>query len=101
VSFDETTREYLVGIASLDFLPLPLRWTLGPLHKMITTGFLPATFRESLGLEWDSRRQRLFDAVRVGAALANRVLPRPLREFPWNVVLWDTRRRIRAGRPIV
>lgn len=101
VSFDETTREFLVGIASLDFLPFPLRWTLGPLHRMITAGFLPATFRESLGLEWNSRRQRLFDAVRVSAALTNRALPRPLREFPWNVVLWDTRRRIRAGRPIV
>jgi uncharacterized protein (DUF2236 family) len=101
IAVDETTRRFLLGIASLDFLPSPLRMILGPAHKMVTTGFLPASFREALGLDWGNRRQRLFDALRIGAATANRVLPRPLREFPWNVVLWDTRRRIRLGRPVI
>jgi uncharacterized protein (DUF2236 family) len=101
IAVDETTRKFLLGIASLDFLPSPLRLVLGPAHMMVTTGFLPASFRVALGLDWGNRRQRLFDALRVGATMANRILPRPLREFPWNIVLWDTRRRIRLGRPVI
>jgi uncharacterized protein (DUF2236 family) len=31
----------------------------------------------------------------------NRVLPRFVREFPFNVLLWDLDRRIRTGRPLV
>ena len=101
VSMDEATRTFLRGVASLDFLPAPLRWVVGPTHRFITTGFLPVVFRHELGLVWSARRQRLFDVFCRLVVVANRVMPRTLREFPWNAVLWDTRRRIRAGRAIV
>jgi hypothetical protein len=34
-------------------------------------------------------------------AFVNRRLPRPLREFPWNLVEFDTRRRIAQGRSVL
>lgn len=101
VSMDEATRAFLRGVASLDFLPAPLRLVVGPTHRLITTGFLPVVFRHELGLVWSPRRQRLFDVFCRLVVVAHRVMPRTLREFPWNAVLWDTRRRIRGGRAIV
>ena len=101
VSMDQVTRDFLYGLASLDFLAAPLRVTLGPLHRLVTTGFLPETVRDELGLAWTARRQRAFDVAMSGAARVNRGLPRLVREFPWNVYLWDAQRRIRSGRPFV
>lgn len=108
IEMDELTRGYLQGIASLSFLaaPLgpigrPLARLLRPGGRLITLGFLPEQFRELLELPWDDRHQRRFDALLRAAIAINRRLPRPLREFPMNVYLWDTRRRIRAGRSIV
>ena len=101
VAMDDTTRKFLYGLASLDFLPLALRVVFGRPHRFITTGFLPAKFRDELGLEWSNRRQRAFTIICAIMARTNRLLPRLAREFPWNVVLWDTRRRIHAGRRIV
>jgi uncharacterized protein (DUF2236 family) len=101
VVMDDSTRNYLYGIASLGFLPTPFRSILGPPHRFITAGFLPAIFRDELGLVWSSRRQHLFEYLITIFAFLNRLLPWPLREFPWNIALWDTRRRIRSARPIV
>ena len=101
VRLDDVTREYLLGIASLRFLPTALSFVLGPTHRFITTGFLAPRFRDELGLAWSPRRQRLFVATLGAVALVNRHLPRPIREFPWNLVLWDTRRRLARGRRVV
>jgi uncharacterized protein (DUF2236 family) len=101
VEMDEVTRRFLYGVASLDFLPAPLPALLGPLHRFITAGFLSAQFRDELGLEWNPRRQRVFNRLCAVAARLNRAAPTVLREFPWNVYLWEVRRRIRLGRPIV
>ena len=38
--------------------------------------------------------------VAVVAAVVRR-LPPALRQFPFNALLWDLRRRIRTGRPLV
>jgi uncharacterized protein (DUF2236 family) len=101
VAVDEVTRDYLRGLASLDFLPRPLPQLFGPAHRFLTAGFLADEFRGPLGLRWSPRRQRLFSRLcRVIAAL-NRRLPQPVREFPWNVSLLDARRRLRSGRPFV
>lgn len=101
VSIDKTTRPLLHAIASLRFLPAPISSTLGPLHRFITTGFLPRRFREELELSWSDRHERVFDRTLRLLAMINRILPRVLREFPLNAVLWDTRRRMKAGRPTV
>jgi uncharacterized protein (DUF2236 family) len=101
IETDDQTREYLRGIVGLTFLPRPLAWALGPAHRFVTTGFLPPLFREELGLDWDERRQRRFDTWTHAAAALWRGLPRPVREFPLNFVLFDARRRVRRGQPIV
>lgn len=108
IEMDELTRGYLQGIAQMSFVvaplgPLgaPLRPLLRPIGRFLTLGYLPEPFRRELGLPWSARDQQRFDAfIRRYAALTRR-LPRPLRQFPMNAYLADTRRRIRTGRPIV
>ncbi len=98
VAMDDLTRDYLWGIASLSFLPRPVAVLLGPLHRVITAGFLSEPFRGELGLAWNPSRERLFHATLRVAVAINRVLPRFLREFPLNLVLHDARRRLARGR---
>ena len=95
MAMDDVTRAYLRGIVALSFLPRPLRLGLGPLHEFVTAGFLPEQFRRELGLSWSDRHQRRFEQLlRVTVAIHHR-LPRVAREFPLNLIWWDTRRRIR------
>jgi uncharacterized protein (DUF2236 family) len=108
IEFDDVTRPYLLGIAELDFLQeafgavaVPVVRALGPLNRLLTTGFLHPPFRDKLGLPWNDRRQRAFDAITGTTAAVLRRLPPPLRAFPFNTYLWDFRRRVRSGRPIV
>jgi len=101
LSMDKVTRPYLRGMATLAFLPAPLRWVFGPTNRLFTLGWLPPEFRELLGLPWTERDQRRFDRACRRAARINRVLPPVLRAWPWNMYLWDARRRIHKGRPFV
>jgi uncharacterized protein (DUF2236 family) len=101
VHMDDVTRGYLQRLASLDFLPAPLSRLLGPTHRFLTVGFLPSPFREELGLPWSSRHQARFERITARAALVNQVLPRPIREFPWNLIEYDTHRRIARGRAVL
>lgn len=108
IEMDDLTRAYLLTVADLSFLvaPLgilgaPLRPLLRPIGRFFALGFLPEPFRQELGLAWSDRRQRRFDGVMGVAFGVTRKLPRPVRQFPLNFYLWDTRRRIRRGRPVV
>jgi len=101
IKTDESTRSYLNSLAALEFLPAPIPRVLGPIHRFVTSGFLDQPFRDELGLSWSPRRNRAFLRLAGVLARVNRHLPPPVREFPWNLVLWETRRRIRQGRPIV
>ncbi len=101
IAVDDVTRAFLLRIASLKFLPRPLPRVFGPLHLFLTSGFLPEPFRKALGIEWTPRQQVLFERCTHAAGVVNRYLPRSVREFPWNVVEFDTRRRIRQGRAIL
>jgi uncharacterized protein (DUF2236 family) len=71
------------------------------LNRFITAGFLTPHFREEMRLDWTPRQQRRFDTLmRLIAAMVRR-LPLLLREFPFNALLWDLRRRLRIGGPLV
>jgi uncharacterized protein (DUF2236 family) len=74
---------------------------LRPTGEVMTGGFLPAEFRDELGLPWDGGRQRRFDRVVGASAAVVRRLPVPLRQFPLNLYLRDTQRRLRAGDPVI
>ncbi|MCP9951268.1 oxygenase MpaB family protein [Actinomadura madurae] len=101
IEMDDVTRGYLRDLTDLRLFPAPLRWVLGRHHRFLTLGFLPQPFRDELGYPWTARDQARFDRYTRFLARTNRVLPRPAREFPFNLYLHDVRRRIRKNRPIV
>lgn len=105
VHIDDTVREYLYPIAASRLrglkLPGPLQRRNEELALLITTGFLPQRFRDEMRLPWDPDRQRRFDRLIGVLRTVNHLLPRVLRQFPFNVLMWDLDRRIRTGRPLI
>jgi uncharacterized protein (DUF2236 family) len=101
VQVDEVTRSYLRDFVDLRFLPRPLRATLRPLNRLLTGGYLDETFRDVLAMTWSRRDQRRFDRVCAVMKWLNRVTPAPLAAFPWNLVRYDTRRRLARHRSLV
>jgi uncharacterized protein (DUF2236 family) len=101
ISIDDTVRRHLYDVATLRFLPRYLSAPLAGFNLFVTTGFLPPRFRDEMRLPWTPEQQRRFDRLmrRIGAV--SRRLPRVLREFPYNAYLWDLRRRIASGRPLM
>jgi uncharacterized protein (DUF2236 family) len=105
VHIDDTVRDYLYPIAAARMrgmtLPLPLRRLPEGVALLITTGFLPQRFRDEMRLPWDVAKQRRFDRLMAVLRAVNHVMPRVVRQFPFNVLLWDMDRRIKAGSPLV
>ena len=105
VHIDDAVRDYLYPIAAGRIrgvtLPGPLQRLSDGFSLLITTGFLPQRFRDEMRLPWDATRQRRFDRLMAVLRTVNRILPRFVRQFPFNVLLWDVDRRIRTGRPLV
>lgn len=101
IEMDEVTRAYLYDFAGLGFLPWPVPKLFGWYHRAVTAGFLPAAFRRELGLAWSRREQRAFALNRRVLRIANALTPRPLRALPFDLYLWDMRRRIRNDRRIL
>ena len=105
VHIDDAVREYLYPIAAGRMpgvaLPRPLQRRLDNFGLLITTGFLPQRFRDEMRLPWDAAKQRRFNRLMTVLRTVNRLLPRFIRQFPFNVLLWDVDRRIRTGRALV
>ncbi len=98
---DDLTRTYLWKLTNMENLPAWLRWPLAPLSRFVTIGFLPAELRTKMQMPWSGRRQKWFDRSFRLVGRYTRFQPRPLREFPYNALMWDIRRRIRTGRPLL
>jgi uncharacterized protein (DUF2236 family) len=105
VHIDDTVREYLYPIAAARVrgvkLPAPLQRWSDSFSLLITTGFLPQRFRDEMRLPWDAARQRRFDRLMSALRTVNKLMPRFIRQFPFNVLLKDLDWRIRSGRPLV
>jgi uncharacterized protein (DUF2236 family) len=105
VHIDDAVREYLWPIAAARVrgvkLPGRIQRALDNFSLLITTGFLPQRFRDEMRLEWDERKQRRFDRLMRVLRTINHLLPRFIRQFPFNVLLKDLDWRIRTGRPLV
>lgn len=105
VHIDDTVREFLYPIAVSRVrgvrLPRRLQQRMESFNLLITSGFLPQRFRDEMRLPWDDAKQRRFDRLMKVLAALNGMLPRVIREFPFNVMLWDLDRRIKTGRPLV
>jgi uncharacterized protein (DUF2236 family) len=105
VHIDDAVRDYLWPLAAGRVrgvkLPRRLQSALDSFGLLITTGFLPQRFRDEMRLPWDPARQRRFDRVIRVLRTMNHLLPRFIRQFPFNVLLKDLDWRIRTGRPLV
>ena len=101
VHIDDTVREHLLDVVRATWLPRPLSAAFTSLNLFVTTGFLPPEFREQMHLPWDERRQRRFERMMRTVGALSRRQPAALREFPFNYLLWDVRRRIKHGRPLI
>lgn len=105
VHIDETVREFLypIAVARIKGVPLP-EWVRAPLEGvalLITTGFLPQRFRDEMRLPWDDAKQRQFDGLMSVIGAVNGLMPKVVRQFPFNLMLWDLDRRIKSGKPLV
>jgi uncharacterized protein (DUF2236 family) len=105
VHIDDTVREYLFPIAAGRVrgvkLPVAVQCRLDAFNLLITTGFLPQRFRDEMKLPWNAGHQRRFDRLMGVLRTATRLMPRFVRQFPFNVLLKDLDWRIRTGRPLV
>jgi uncharacterized protein (DUF2236 family) len=98
---DPPVREHLRGVASVAFLPRPLRALAGPFNLFATTGFLAPEFRSMMQLDWSERQQRRFERLVSALRLADRVIPHRAWIFGYQLYLWDMRFRARRGWRIV
>jgi uncharacterized protein (DUF2236 family) len=98
-------REYLWPIAAGRVrgvkLPTSVQRALDNVNLLITTGFLPQRFRDEMKLDWNASKQRRFDRTIGVLRSINHLLPRFIRQFPFNVLLKDLDWRMRTGRPLV
>ena len=97
----DTIRDYLLRIVRMDFMPRPVALAMGWFSETMTIGFLPEEFRDKMGIHPSPMQDRVFQAHNAIARRALRVLPRPLKQFPFNLLLADVRWRMRTGRPLV
>ena len=98
---DPPVREHLRGVASVAFLPWPLRALAGPFNLFATTGFLAPEFRAVMQLDWSENQQRRFEWLLTALRIADRVIPHRAWIFGYQLYLWDVRSRARRGRRIV
>jgi uncharacterized protein (DUF2236 family) len=105
VRIDDAVREFLFPIAAARIrgakLPASLQRRLDNFNLLITGGFLPQRVRDEMRIEWDDNKQLRFDRLMRRLRTVNNLLPRFIRQFPFNVLLKDLDWRIRTGRPLV
>lgn len=101
LSVDEKTREFLMKIVDLSFIGPTLSRAIAPFPRFVTTGFLPQEVRDVMGLEWSDVQERKFQRFLAVVSMINRRLPRIVRQFPFNIVMWDFRRRFRNNQSLI
>jgi len=101
IHIDDAVRGFLNALIDLKFLPPAIRKFAGPIHRFMTTGFLPPKIRDEMQLQWGPQQQRAFDRIILITAALNRALPRVVRQAPLFGVMWDFRRRLRKHLPLV
>ncbi|KAA1419308.1 DUF2236 domain-containing protein [Nocardioides humilatus] len=97
---DDATKAYCRMLIRFEMTPRWIRPATLPLTFM-NTGYTPWQLRERLDLPWSPRHQAVFNTVNRATGMVGRRVPRALRNAPFNVLLWDVRRRARTGRPLV
>lgn len=94
-------REYFDDLIDLEMMPRPIQFTFAKLQRFIVTGLLPQHVRDEMRMTWTDRDQRRFDRLLRGISVVHTRLPKQARLFPMNIYLFDLRRRLRLGKPLV
>ncbi|MFE9578296.1 oxygenase MpaB family protein [Nocardia sp. NPDC006044] len=94
-------RAYFDDLIDLRMMPLPIRLTFAKVQRFIVAGLLPQHVRDEMRMTWTERDQRRFDRLLRGISVVNTRLPKQARLFPLNLYLFDLRRRMRLGKPLV
>jgi uncharacterized protein (DUF2236 family) len=100
IQIDEPVREMLDKIAGVRFLP-GLGLMFGWVNRYFTAAFLPPKFRDQMRYTWGPARQVLFRGVVAGNRALRAATPRSVRMLPTTAFLWDLRRRMEKGEPLV
>jgi uncharacterized protein (DUF2236 family) len=98
---DPPVREHLHGVATMAFLPAPLRLLAGRFNLFATAGFLPAEFRSQMRFSWTAGQERKFEWLLTTLRLADRVIPREVWILGYKLYLRDMRARARRGKRVV
>ncbi|WP_062991630.1 oxygenase MpaB family protein [Nocardia anaemiae] len=94
-------RDYFDGLIDLKMMPRPIRFVFARLQRFVVTGLLPEHLRNEMRMTWSQRDQQRFDRLLRMISAVHTRLPKPLRMFPLNAFMFDVRRRIRQGKPLV
>lgn len=100
VSIDPPVRDYLLALLNGQMLPFPLNKT-GRALAWANTGFLPAPFRDALGVEWSETDERRFRRMTRALGASMRPLPSVVRRAPIALPGADLRLRRRLGLKLV
>lgn len=101
LTIDPVIREHLMSIARMEFAHPIVSRLLGWHSEIFTIGFLPEDFRKAMGVEMKPWQQRFFDTHNAIARGIVARLPKPLRAFPYNLLLADVKWRMRTNRALV
>lgn len=105
IHIDDAVRDFLYPIAvartAAFRMPGPLQRANESVALLITTGFLPQRFRDEMKLDWNSAKQRQFDALLAAVRLGTGLAPAFVRNFPFNLLLHDLNWRMRTGRALI
>ncbi|MEU4342162.1 oxygenase MpaB family protein [Nocardia sp. NPDC023852] len=100
-SIEPALRDYFDDLIDLKMVPRPVRFAFARLQRFFVTGLLPQHLRDEMAMSWTERDQHRFDRVLRAIAAIHTCLPKQARMFPLNAYLFDLRRRLRLGRPLV
>lgn len=101
VSIDDRQRQFVNDLVDLRMINRPTAWLFRDLLRFLTTGFLAPIFRTQLGLTWTEDDRRRFEHLFIFVAFVNRFLPKFVRHAGSRAMMWDLRRRLRTGRPLI
>lgn len=94
-------RDYFDDLIDLRMMPRPVQFAFAGLQRFMVAGLLPQHVRDEMRMTWTERDQHRFDQLLRGISLVHNRLPKQARLFPLNAYMFDLRRRMRLGKPLV
>ncbi len=101
IHIDDSVRAYLNSLVDLKFTHPLMSFALRRLNRFVTIGFLPAEVRTAMHFSWNAKQERTFNRLLTVVGAINRMLPRVIRQWPYNLILHGFRKRVSKGIPLV